>query len=273
MRALACLALLALVLAAHVEAAPPQATLDLLERAPLPPGTTTVPANLTLTYDRPSANATNLALRVLETPSWLRARIEPATLAAEASNASGRTVVPVQLLLTVANGTAALTQGAVRIGIGGEENAPLEAFNSTADLPVQVGYVGALRFTPGQDEFRGRPGEPVRLELRVANVGNGPARVTLEPAGTTKEVQIVPPSPFIVEAGERVVNVSALGTAPGTYPLQLRYTSTHAFDQRIVGPSGDVTLNLDLLEGGVPGFETLTLLAALALVVAARQRI
>ncbi|HEV8360244.1 MAG TPA: hypothetical protein VGR28_07315, partial [Candidatus Thermoplasmatota archaeon] len=254
MRLLAPLALAMLLLATllpgQASAAPARATLTFAEAPLLAPGAlVTLDGNLTYAYDEPSSNATLIDLAVVEAPAWLTASIEPAHLELDASG-GGRAEAPVRLLLRAAAGTAAATQGVVRVAANASANPPLEAFNGTREVPLRVAFAGDIVIAPVESLVRARPGEPAQVQVRVRNAANGPAEVTLTDTGVTKDVLIPAGSRVIVEAGEeRLLNVSVLAQAPGSYPLQLRFTTAFALDERAQGPSSDVSVTLEVRAG------------------------
>lgn len=255
--ALALLALLALA-AGNAAAAPARVGLEFPPLPLLPPGeSVSVDGNLTYHYEEPSPNMTEVTLVLASGPEWLSAQIQPGSVLVDASGPEGRTVVPVGLTVEVRPGTMALSQHTLQVRVSAEANPPIEAAEGSTGVVVRVAYAGKLRVEPIAPSVETRPGEPAVIGLRVANEGNGPARVVLQASAPDASVRIVPPGPFLVEASgalqERVVNVSALAERPGTFPLLLRYTNTHAFDATHLGQGGEVTVSLEVREAGLPG--------------------
>lgn len=270
------------LLAAQASAAPARVGLDFPPLPLVEPGEErTVTGNLTYGYtyganETRAARPTNVTLVAVSGPSWLAARLAPAALQVNASDPSGRSVVPVQLTVGVQAGAPALAQHTLQIQVEAQANPPLEPAVNTAGVVVRVAFEGKLSVKPTADRFAAKPGEPASVQLRVVNVGNGPARVTLEPAGAEKTVTVLPPGPFVVEVEgalkERLINVSVLAQQPGRLPIVLRWSSSYAFDPTLPGDSGEVTANLDVGEAGIPAPGSLLLLALAALAALVRRR-
>lgn len=279
MRVVARLAWLATLLLASTaaEAAPARLGLTFPPLPFLAPGAdVTVDGNLTYSYDAPAGNLTNVTLAPVAGPAWLSARIEPAALQVAADDASGRTVVPVRLTVGVRAGTAALEQHTLQLRLSASANPPLEPVEGTAGVVVRVAFVGKLRVEPAGDRATAFPGDPAQVGLRVVNEGNGPARFTVAPAEPGGAVVVLAPSPVLVEARgalqERLINVSLLGSQPGSHSIPLRYSSTHAFDPTLTGDSGQVVVTLEVKEAGLPAPVAPALaLAALAALLLKRR--
>jgi hypothetical protein len=257
------------LLACPARAADARTALEFAAPAALVPGEeVAVDGNVTYAHDEPSANATRVALGVVQAPSWLEARLLPTELDLDASG-EGPAHARVRLLLRAAPGTPAATPGVVRVAAHASANPPINASEATADVAVRVAFAGNITVEPLEATVRARPGEPAQVQVRVRNAANGPAEVTLSDTGVTKDVLIPAGQRVIVQAGEeRLLNVSALAQAPGSYALQLRFTSAFALDKSVAGPSSDVQVMLEARAGApLPA-----LLALAALALAARRR-
>lgn len=279
MRLLASVALALCLLAPLAEAAPARVGADFPAVPLLKPGQErVVEGNLTYSYDSPAANLTNVSIAAVSGPSWLTARIEPARAALPAVDPSGRSVLTVRLTLGVRPGTAALEQHTLQLRLDAEANPPLDAAQGTAALGVRVAFVGALRVAAVEESYAGKPGEPLNLGVRVVNEGNGPARFTIDARpGNATGLTVLAPGPLLVETrgllSDRVVNVSALAQQPGSHDIVVRYTSTHAFDRTLLGPSGEVRVRLEVAATGLlPAPDPLLPLGLAALALAMLRR-
>lgn len=235
-----------------------------------------VAGNVTYSYDAPAVGATNVTITPVSGPGWLTARVEPAAAQLAASTPEGRTLLPVRLTVGVRAGTAALEMHTLQLRLEGDENPPLNATRATVGVPVRVGFVGALRVEAQPQALPGRPGEPLTIGIRVANDGNGPARVTFTP-GDTPGLSLLVPGPLLVETRgqlqDRIVNVSALAQQPGRYEATLAYGSTHAFDHSLLGAAGEVRLTIEVGSTGLlPAPDPVLPLAIAAAAFAALRR-
>jgi hypothetical protein len=276
-RSVARLALALLLLALPTAAAAPaRLSLDFPLLPDLTPGQLrTIEGNVTYAYDAPSANntTTNVSLALLSGPSWLTARLEPSTFLANATNASGRVVVPVRLTVGAQANASALQQHTLQVRMDAAANPPIEPDSATSGMVVRVAFVGGVLAEPLNATVNATPGEPTTFGIRLTNGGNGDAAVVLDIANSTAVQALPPTSPTVVPRGEeRVVNVSILANSPGTYPIAMHYSVAYAYDRSISASGGTFTVAVAVRGQATPGFDAVLPLAMAAVALAALRR-